>query len=300
MPHAKPSTLVLLFKNIRFSHTVLALPFSLLGGLLAVRGFPPRPTGDWAWPETATYLWTLAAMVSARSAAMAFNRLADARLDRLNPRTQGRPIPSGRLKPSVCAAFTAVCALAFVLSAFQLNPLCAALSFPALGIILLYSLAKRFTILSHFILGFSLSIAAEGTWIAVTGEFSVPVMLLCAVIMTWVAGFDIFYACQDAEFDARHGLHSIPGRFGIPTARAAGRLLHLLTVVFMALFAIAFRLGWVAWLGMGGIATLLICGHAKWYLAKRTASEKGLFLLNGVISIGIFAFVALDAVLLSS
>src|SRR5438309_9016649 len=193
---------------IKWEHSVFALPFALCGAMLAARGLP----------TVHQLAWIIVAMVAARSAAMAFNRLADAAIDAANPRTQTRALPTGTLPDGVVSTFVVVSCAVFVLAAWQLNRLAFALSPVALGILLFYSYTKRFTRWSHVVLGFALGIAPAAAWIAVRGSLDARILLLTAAVTCWVAGFDVLYACQDCEFDKDNGLHSVPQSYGIVNA----------------------------------------------------------------------------------
>src|SRR6187549_3197366 len=194
---------------VRFSHSVFALPFALAGALLASRHTPIT------WPVAG---WILVAMIAARSAAMGFNRLVDARLDALNPRTAGREIPRGAMSPSEATVFVLSATVVFIVAAWRLGPLCLALSPIALAIVFWYSLAKRYTTYTQLFLGLAMAVAPVGGWLAVGGRGGWEPWLLAAAIGTWVGGFDVLYACQDIDFDRGHGLQSIPARYGIPGA----------------------------------------------------------------------------------
>src|SRR6267142_5130968 len=197
------SSLRTTLEMIKFEHTLFALPFALLSAILASGGFP----------KASKLLWILVAMVGARSAAMAFNRIADWRIDAENPRTRMRALPTGHVSLTFAGWFTVGSSLVFVVAAHQLNPLCLWLSFPVLFILLLYSYTKRFTSYSHLFLGLCLGLAPLGAWIAVRGDIRLTPILLCLIVLLWTAGFDIIYACQDLEFDKRKNLYSIPKRF---------------------------------------------------------------------------------------
>jgi 4-hydroxybenzoate polyprenyltransferase len=221
------------FSFVRFSHSVFALPFALAGALLASRHQPIT---------SAVVGWILVAMVAARSAAMGFNRLVDARYDGLNPRTAMREIPRGAMTQTEAALFVAVASALFVAAAWQLNPICLALSPVALAIVFWYSLAKRFTSYTQLFLGLAMAVAPVGGWLAVGGRGGAEPWLLALAIGTWVGGFDVLYACQDLDFDRAHGLRSIPVRFGVPAALAISRAMHVITVVsFVALAAVVTR-----------------------------------------------------------
>ena len=206
---------------IKFEHSVFALPFALTGALLAYR-VTHMAASDFGWKV----LWIVIAMVGARSAAMAFNRILDAKIDARNPRTRMRHIPAGILSSGFAWGFTAVSVLVFLFAARQLNPLCLKLAPLALGIVFFYSYTKRFTTFAHLILGFSLGIAPAAAWIAVTGSLDPRILWLTSAVTFWTAGFDIIYSCQDYEFDRREGLHSVPRFFGIGNALWIARVLH--------------------------------------------------------------------------
>src|SRR6516162_3322952 len=208
---------------IKFEHTVFALPFAFIGALLAGKGLPPVRQS----------IWIAVAMVGARSAAMAFNRIADLKYDRLNPRTSGRALPQGNLSVQFALVFTVVMSIIFVFAAWELNTICFYLSFPMLAILLLYSYTKRFTALSHIALGFAIGCAPLAAWLAIRGEFGWPPVLLSAAVMFWVAGFDLIYALQDVEFDRKANLFSLPAKWGVAPALHISTLFHAATVVLL-------------------------------------------------------------------
>src|SRR5690242_11879721 len=225
---------------IKWEHSIFALPFALCGAMLAANGLP----------SAHQLIWIVVAMVAARSAAMAFNRLADASIDAANPRTRSRALPAGTLTPSFVATFVAICCATFMFAAFQLNWLAFALSPVALGVLLLYSYTKRFTRWSHLVLGFALGIAPSAAWIAVRGSLDLRIVLLTAAVTFWVGGFDVLYACQDYAFDCEAGLHSIPRFMGIPAALWVARVLHLVMLVLLGGLVVAFGLGPLAIMGV--------------------------------------------------
>jgi 4-hydroxybenzoate polyprenyltransferase len=236
----------LTLEMIKIEHTLFALPFALLGAILAAGGLP----------NGRTLFWILVAMVGARSAAMAFNRLVDREFDSQNPRTRDRALPAGRVSPSYVRAFVIVAAAVFLLAAAMLNRLTLLLAPVALASILGYSYTKRFTEYSHLVLGWCLAIAPTGAWIAVRGALDDPLPLVMSLaVMTWVAGFDIIYACQDVEFDRKMGLHSFPARWGIRRALWIARGLHAIT--FLSLVGV-FRLAHLRELGGVGLALTLL------------------------------------------
>lgn len=234
---------------VRFSHTVFALPFALAGALLAGRHVPIT------WP---VILWIVVAMVSARSSAMGFNRLVDARFDGLNPRTAGRELPRGVISRRAAAAFVAVTSGVFVYAAWRLSPFCALLSPVALVIVGWYSLAKRFTTWTQLFLGLAMAVAPVGGWLAVGGRGGWEPWLLAVAIAAWVAGFDVLYACQDVEFDRSHGLRSIPVRFGVATALTISRLMHVVAVAGLAALAWTTPLPTFYFAGVALVAGLLV------------------------------------------
>jgi 4-hydroxybenzoate polyprenyltransferase len=269
---------------IKWEHSIFALPFALCGAFLAAGGIP-------AWRQLG---WIMVAMVAARSAAMAFNRLADASIDATNPRTQSRALPAGALSKQFVAVFVVISCAVFVLAAWQLNRLTLSLSPVALVVVLLYSYTKRITRWSHLVLGFSLVIAPAAAWIAVRGSLDPHILLLTAAVMFWVAGFDILYACQDYEFDKQTGLHSVPRHWGISRALWVARVFHIVMLVFLALLLSAFGLGKLAAIGVAAVAAVLIYEHALVSSEDLSKLNAAFFTMNGVISVIFFAFVAAD------
>jgi 4-hydroxybenzoate polyprenyltransferase len=272
---------------IKWEHSVFALPFALCGAMLAAGGLP----------SARTLLWIIVAMISARSAAMAFNRLSDASMDAANPRTQTRALPAGTLTPSFVATFVIVSCAVFVVAAWQLNRLAFALSPIALLILLLYSYTKRFTRWSHLVLGFALGIAPAGAWIAVRGSLDPRILLLTAAVTFWVAGFDVLYSCQDCEFDQQYGLHSIPRYTGIPTALWIARLFHLLMLMLLVSCVLVFSLGKLALVGVLVVALLLAYEHSLVSADNLSKLNAAFFTMNGVISVVFFLFIAGDLLL---
>jgi 4-hydroxybenzoate polyprenyltransferase len=258
---------------IRFSHSVFALPFALVGALVAAL---ERPL---TWSRL---IWILAAMVMARSAAMAFNRIVDARFDALNPRTAGRELPTGRLSRRQAIAFLLVTSAAFVASTWPLGWVCFALSPVALAIVFWYSLAKRVTNYTQFFLGLAMAVAPVGGWLAVGAGLDWPPVLLGLAIGTWVGGFDILYACQDVDFDRAHGLRSIPVKLGVPRAIVLSRLLHLVAVVCLALVGVVRPLGPLYFAGVAGVAVLLVYEQSL-VSADDLSQVKRAFDLNGYV-----------------
>ncbi|MGE5199671.1 MAG: UbiA-like polyprenyltransferase [Rhodospirillaceae bacterium] len=260
---------------VRISHSVFALPFALTGALLASMRVPLT------WDRVG---WIVVAMVGARSAAMGFNRLVDARYDGLNPRTARRELPAGRMSRREAVLFVVVSSAVFVWAAYRLGPLCAALSPLALAIVFWYSLAKRFTWSAQAFLGLSMAVAPVGGWLAAGGRGGWEPWLLGVAIGTWVGGFDVLYACQDLEFDRSQGLRSIPQRFGVPAALAISRGLHAVTVAALAALAWVAPLGAIYLAGVAGVAALLAFEQSL-VSAADLSKVKTAFDLNGWVGI---------------
>jgi 4-hydroxybenzoate polyprenyltransferase len=277
-------TLRLTLRMIRFEHTVFALPFAVLSLLVASDG-RPRP---------GTVGWILLAMVGARSTAMAFNRLADQRLDALNPRTAGRELPAGRLRRGPVIAFTVGMALLFVLAAARLNRLCLMLSPAALVVICGYSFTKRFTPASHAVLGLGLAIAPVGAWLAVRGRFDAFPLLLGGAVLCWVAGFDIIYACQDTAFDRSHGLHSLSARVGDRGALWVARVAHVVAVGLLGVAIRGVGMGALAWSGLAVVAGLLAYEHWLVRGGDLTHIDRAFFTVNSYVGLALLLFAAAD------
>jgi 4-hydroxybenzoate polyprenyltransferase len=269
---------------IKWEHSVFALPFALCGAMLAANG----------WPAPGQILWIIVAMVSARAAAMAFNRLADAEIDAANPRTKTRALPAGLLSRKFVWLFVIVACSVFVLASAMLNRLTLILSPVALAIVLLYSYTKRFTRWSHVILGFALGIAPAAAWIAVRGSLDPRILLLTAVVTCWVGGFDVLYACQDCEFDTSFGLHSVPRSYGVPRALLVARLMHAAMLLLLVSFVVAFGLGKLAMIGVIAVAALLAYEHSLVSARDLSRLNAAFFTMNGIISVVLFLFVAAD------
>ena len=272
---------------IKWEHSIFALPFALCGAMLAAGGWP-------AWRQVA---WIVVAMVSARSAAMAFNRLADASIDAANPRTATRALPVGQLTPAFVSTFVLVSCGIFVLAASRLNRLTLLLSPVALAVILLYSYTKRFTRWSHLFLGFALGIAPAAAWIAVRGSLDPRILVLTAAVTFWVGGFDVIYACQDHAYDSSHGLHSLPRYFGIRNALVIARLFHLVMLGLLISLIVTFGLGKLAVAGVIAVAALLLYEHTLVRHDDLSKLNAAFFTMNGVISVVFFFFVAGDLLL---
>jgi 4-hydroxybenzoate polyprenyltransferase len=267
---------------IRWEHSVFALPFALTGAMLAARGVPPLRTLG----------WILLAMVSARSAAMAFNRLADARLDAANPRTANRALPAGLLSAKFVGWFTALASAIFLAAAWRLNRLTLMLAPVVLVVLLGYSLTKRFTRWSHLVLGLALGIAPSAAWIAVRGSLDRRIVVLTAAVLLWVAGFDILYACQDFEHDRKVGLNSVPQAFGMRAAFWLARLFHLGMLALLLWICALFSLGPIAYAGVTLVAALLLYEHLIVSPADLSRMDAAFFTMNGVIAFVFFAAVA--------
>ncbi|HTM39340.1 MAG TPA: UbiA-like polyprenyltransferase [Terriglobales bacterium] len=272
---------------IKWEHSIFALPFALCGAMLAAGG----------WPTVWQLSWIIVAMVAARSAAMAFNRLADAEIDAINPRTQTRALPSGALSRGFVGAFVTVACLVFVLAASQFNRLTLLLSPVALAIVLLYSYTKRFTRWSHLVLGFALGVAPTAAWIAVRGSLDPRILLLTAAVTFWVGGFDVLYACQDYDFDLRNQLHSIPRYLGIGPALLIARLFHAAMMLLLVALVLSFHLGALGLAGVAVVGLLLAYEHSLVSRDNLSRLNAAFFTMNGVISVVFFLFVAADLLL---
>ena len=270
---------------VRFSHSVFALPFALAGALLAVQRLHGANPAGWLVGEGVRRLiWILVAMVAARSAAMGFNRLADARMDALNPRTANRELPRGAMSMREAAIFIVVASAAFIFAAWQLNPICFALSPVALAIVFWYSLAKRYTTWTQLFLGLAMAVAPVGGWLAAGGRGGWEPWLLAAAIGTWVGGFDVLYACQDLEFDRAHGLRSIPVRFGVPASLVISRGMHVIAVACLIALAFVAPLGRVYLAGVAAVAAMLVYEQSL-VRANDLSQVKRAFDLNGYVGI---------------
>jgi 4-hydroxybenzoate polyprenyltransferase len=275
---------------IKFEHSVFALPFALTAALLAARyhGSTTLTTSGSAahgWPTARQILWIVVAMVGARSAAMTMNRIADLHYDRLNPRTQSRPLVTGSLSLRFAWAFALLSSAVLVLAAWQLNPLALELSPLALAVLFFYSYTKRFTTWSHLVLGFCLGMSPAAAWIAITGGLDSRMLILCAAVTLWVAGFDVLYACQDIEFDKKVGLYSIPKKYGVKGALAIARAMHALMVALLAWLAWSFALPWLAWAGIAVVALLLGYEHSLVKPDDLSRINAAFFTVNGYISL---------------
>lgn len=264
---------------IKFEHSVFALPFALIGALLAAR------ITAHTWPTFLQVFWIIVAMVAARSAAMTINRIVDLRYDRDNPRTQSRALVTGALSLSFAWIFTIVAASLFIFAAWRLNPLALMLSPVALAVLFFYSFTKRFTSWSHFVLGFCLGMSPAAAWIAITGSLDSRMLILCAAVTLWVGGFDVLYACQDVQYDHRAGLYSIPRRFGLTRALTIARAMHAVMVALLAWLAASFSLPWPAWAGIVVVAGLLAYEHSLVKPNDLSRMNAAFFAVNGYISL---------------
>ena len=272
---------------IKWEHSIFALPFALTGAMLAANGVP-RPM---------QLVWIVVCMVSARSAAMAFNRWADASLDAENPRTKMRAIPAGLLSKGFVGGFTIAMTAVFILGCAALNRLTLFLSPVVLVVLFSYSYMKRFTRWSHLVLGLALGLAPAAAWIAVRGSLDPRILILTVAVMFWVAGFDLLYACQDAMHDRTHGLFSVPATWGIEAAFWMARLLHVLMLGLLVWLVRAFALGNFAWIGVAAVGALLLYEHLIVSPRDLRRLNAAFFTMNGVISMVFFCFVAADLLL---
>ena len=271
-------------RMIRFSHSVFALPFAFTGALIAASGIP----------TPGTIFWITLAMIGARSGAMGMNRIIDREIDRENPRTSYREIPSGKIGTREAAIFTVIALLLFIFAAYNLNILAFMLSPFVILILFLYSYTKRFTWMSHFVLGIAISVAPLGAWIAVKGTFDMRILSLVVAVVFWLAGFDILYALQDIDFDSNHGLYSIPQRFGIGKAIHLSRLFHGITMLLLMYTGFLFGLGVFYWVGMSIVASLFFYEHSLVKPDDLSKLNIAFFNMNGYISATVFVFSFLD------
>jgi 4-hydroxybenzoate polyprenyltransferase len=277
----------LTLEMIKWEHSIFALPFALTGAVLAAGG----------WPRLPVLGWIVVCMVSARSSAMAFNRLVDARIDAANPRTAMRALPAGRLSAGFVGGFVVVSAAVFLLGAAMLNRLTLELAPLALAVVLVYSYMKRVTRWSHLVLGLALGIAPSAAWIAVRGALDWRIAVLSAAVLLWVGGFDVLYACQDFEHDRAAGLHSVPQAFGLEGAFWIARAMHLGMLVLLVWLTRLFGLGTLSMVGVGAVAALLLYEHSIVSPHDLRRMNAAFFTLNGVISVVFFGFFAADVLL---
>jgi len=288
MTQTKSNKLTALLEMIKFSHTVFAFPFALMGVVLAslVSGSPPT---------FAQVLWICLAMVGARTGAMGLNRIIDVRIDAANPRTAERHLPAGKVSSTEAWLLVLGAFGLLILAAGMLNPLCLKLTPLAIGFLVLYSYCKRFTSLAHVILGICLAGAPVGAWIALRGDIGWPVVGLGLAVLFWVAGFDVFYALQDYEFDREQGLFSIPSRYGIQRAFLIARLFHATMIVLLLMLVYTPGLGVIYLLGVAVVSGLLLYEHSLVRPDDLSRLDAAFFNMNGTISVTIFLFTLVDA-----
>ncbi len=272
---------------IKWEHSVLTLPFGLTGAVLAAGGIPNLHTS----------VWIIVALVAGRSAAMAFNRLADAKLDGENPRTKIRALPAGKLSKQFVLGFVLVTSAILIFAAWELNPLALYLSPLALAIVFFYSYTKRFTRWAHVVLGLAMGIAPAAAWIAVRGSFDPRILLLTGAVVFWGAGFDILYSCQDYEFDRDANIYSVPKAFGIRNALWIARGFHVITITLLAAMVFAFGLGKIAMAGVLVVGILLLYEHSLVKPNDLSRVNAAFFTMNGFISMGFLFFIAADLLL---
>jgi len=272
----------LFFELVKFEHTIFALPFAYLGMILAARG----------WPTAAQLGWITLAMIGARTLAMSLNRLIDWQQDAANPRTTNRPLPRGLLHGGEVVLLSLVSVVVFLFSAWQLNDLCLKLAPVAILVLGIYSYTKRFTWLSHWVLGLADGIAPVGGWLAVTGRFSLEPIILGLAVGTWICGFDLIYACQDVEFDRSHGLYSIPANFSVGAALALSRLMHSLTAALLVLIGVMMSLSWPYWVGWAAAVALLTYEQSLVHPHDLSNVNLAFFNVNGYIAAIVFVFTA--------
>jgi 4-hydroxybenzoate polyprenyltransferase len=272
---------------VRFEHTVFALPFAYLGMLLAAN-YPPVQ-GSFQLPTLHQFVWITVAMAGARTFAFAINRYADRYYDARNPRTSNRPIPTGRLSSGATLGYGVVALIVLIIAAWQLNDLTLKLLPGAIVLLVSYSYTKRFTWLSHWVLGATDGLAPAGAWVAVRATVDPPAWLLWLAVTFWIAGFDLIYACQDTEFDRSEGLRSVPARFGNGVALRLAQVNHALTVLLLAAVGGVMGLGWVYWLGLAAVAGLMVYEHSLVSPTDLSRVNLAFFNINGYIAITIFA-----------
>jgi 4-hydroxybenzoate polyprenyltransferase len=279
-----------LLEMIKFSHTVFAFPFALMGVVLAAQASGAPPT-------LAQVFWICLAMVGARSGAMGLNRIIDAGIDGENPRTASRHIPAGKISRREAWIFVVVSFALLLLAAWMLNPLCFYLSPLVLFFLALYSYCKRFTALAHLVLGICLAAAPIGAWIALRGDLRWPILVLGLAVLLWVAGFDVFYALQDLDFDRDKGLHSIPSRLGVRRSLLLVKIFHVAMVLLLLLLPLGTDLGWIYLAGVALVAGLLAYEHSLVKPGDLSRLDAAFFNMNGYISVTIFVFTLVDALL---
>ena len=268
------------FRLIKFSHSVFALPFAFTAALFAAEGIP----------TLSKIFWITIAMAGGRSGAMGMNRIIDRKIDALNPRTKNRELPKGIIQTRDALIFTLIAFAVLLLSAYMLNPLCFKISPLVLLVLFTYSYTKRFTWLSHIVLGTALSLAPLGAWIAIKGTFDLQILPLCFAVMFWVSGFDVLYGIQDMDFDRTHSLYSIPSRFGIKKSLWIARLFHLITIGLLFSLAPLFKLTGFFLVGVFIASALMVYEHSLVKPADLSKLDMAFFNMNGYISITVFLF----------
>jgi len=271
-------------RMIKFSHSIFALPFAFTSALIAASGIP----------DLKQIGWIIIAMVGARSGAMGLNRIIDSKIDSANPRTKRREIPRGAISVLAAVLFVVVSFIFMVFAAYMLNPLCLKLSPVAIAILVLYSYTKRFTWMSHFFLGLSISAAPLGAWLAVKGSFDIEIIPLAIAVIFWLAGFDVLYALQDIDFDRRYGLYSIPKRFGISKSIYLSRIFHTMSFILLVANGMIFGLGGLYWTGMFLTAGLFLYEHSLITIDDLRNLDIAFFNMNGYISVTVFIFTLMD------
>ena len=279
-----------LLEMIKFSHTIFAFPFALMGVVLA-------SLANGKAPGIGQVFWVCVAMVGARTTAMGLNRLIDAKIDAKNPRTAERHIPAGKVSLLEATLFILVAIIIFFFSAWMLNPLCLKLAPVALGFFVLYAYCKRFTHLAHVVLGICLAAAPIGAWVALRGDLGWPVISLGIAVLFWVSGFDVFYALQDYDYDVEHGLHSVPSKLGKEKSFLLVRIFHGLMLLFLFLVLPGSGLGWIYFSGVVVVAGLLVYEHMLVKPDDLSKLDAAFFNMNGYISVTIFLFTLIDAII---
>ena len=279
-----------LLEMIKFSHTIFAFPFALMGVVLA-------SLANGKAPGIGQVFWVCIAMVGARTTAMGLNRLIDAKIDAKNPRTAERHIPAGKVSLLEATLFILAAIIIFFFAAWMLNPLCFKLAPVALGFFVLYAYCKRFTHLAHVVLGICLAAAPIGAWVALRGDLGWPVISLGIAVLFWVSGFDVFYALQDYDYDVEHGLHSVPSKLGKEKSFLLVRIFHGLMLLFLFLVLPGSGLGWIYFVGVVVVAGLLVYEHMLVKPDDLSKLDAAFFNMNGYISVTIFLFTLIDAVI---
>jgi len=274
-------------RMIKFPHSIFALPFAFTSALIAASGIP----------DLRQIVWIVIAMVGARSGAMGLNRIIDRKIDSANPRTEGREIPRGAISVFAAVLFVVVSFVFLVLAAYMLNPLCLKLSPIAIAVLILYSYTKRFTWMSHFVLGLSISAAPLGAWIAVKGSFDIEIIPLVIAVIFWLAGFDVLYALQDIDFDKKYGLYSIPKRFGISRSIYLSRIFHVTSFLLLVVNGMIFKLDGLYWTGMILTAGLFLYEHSLIKVDDLRKLDIAFFNMNGYISVTVFIFTLMDYII---